>query len=541
MKQRQNVKLRNKGYRKTDSDFPSAMKNLYFEEDSSIEVRPPLVLDNPITAGSTAGGALSITNFDDDKVWSDGANLYIGSATLTAYTAITTASHVSMAEVFGSLHVAADWTDGKEIIGVVSSGGTYAQTTGTYDGASKVAAGIVCEHRGILFTARNYEDSIHYKNRIRWSNYAAPQDFDPDGDGSYSSFEDIGDNADEIMQLKSLGNELIIFKRKSVWVASGIASDVIAPDYIRQLTNEYGLIGADAITMYKTGIIFVSRSGLVFTDGRNFKLIDEDLWRWMRWPVSTADADLDAVWLAWSEEYRCLVLCDPETEYCFVRTNGEWNRWEIKDLLLNRVFNYGKELIFTVAAAGQFKLGDLRAPGITVGVVDVVEGADPSTTVSYFRFTFTALTTEGAGQFLTLNTVELYDGSGLVSPQDMSDVGQATGSGVPHTENGWTITAENEHPSYPGWRCFDDPNPATTLEWINATPATLPQTLDIEADAEYTLTKYVLVRNSYDPTRSPKSWTLHVSTTGAFAGEEVLLDTQTDFIWSADSEEFIIP
>ena len=159
----------------------------------------------------------------------------------------------------------------------------------------------------------------------------------------------------------------------------------------------------------------------------------------------------------------------------------------------------------------------------------------------FFRLTFEHLTTEAVNQFIQLDSIKLSDASGIITPQGMNDAGQPTGPGVPHVEDGWTITASNEHIAYPGWRCFYTQIPGLEIPWITPNNTTvLPLTLDMSSASSYSLVKYKLIRTSWARTRSPKTWTLHGSDTGAFAGEETLLHTVTDFVWSTDAQEWTL-
>jgi len=359
MKKRHNVPVKLEGYKVSDWEKKGSV-NLYFEADHSVGTRPVLTKTNPTAiADALAGAAVAIHSFNSDTVWVSGSSLYLNGNNKHTYTA--TPVHSTMAELYNRLHVAFDWEGSSEIIGVLDSTGTWAETTGTYDGANKVKAGVVCEHRGILFCARMKEGATQYLHRIRWSNYGDAQDFDPSGDGSYDSYEDIGDDTDPIVNLVSLGNELIILKRRSIWVASGIASDVVAPEYVRQLSAEYGLVGPRAVTRYHNGIIFLSDVGLIYTDGHTFRNMDEDLWRWIR-PTSTLTDNWRDQYVLWHERLRTLFVYDENTGVMYARTNGEWNAWIYgAPAALIRAFDLLGDVYFVTTTYGFLKLG--RTPG----------------------------------------------------------------------------------------------------------------------------------------------------------------------------------
>lgn len=75
-----------------------------------------------------------------------------------------------------------------------------------------------------------------------------------------------------------------------------------------------------------------------------------------------------------------------------------------------------------------------------------------------------------------------------------------------------------------------DPNFALDADagnggWLAAAISSLPQTFTVDLGTPQAIESYEF---TYIGDHMPKSWTLHASATGAFAGEEVLIDTQTN-------------
>ena len=70
--------------------------------------------------------------------------------------------------------------------------------------------------------------------------------------------------------------------------------------------------------------MFLSDSGIVYTDGTSFKLIDEDIWYYLS---RNSDEDRTDSYLVWFAPLRLLFLYDSATSELYVKSYDEWTRW----------------------------------------------------------------------------------------------------------------------------------------------------------------------------------------------------------------------
>lgn len=103
-----------------------------------------------------------------------------------------------------------------------------------------------------------------------------------------------------------------------------------------------------------------------------------------------------------------------------------------------------------------------------------------------------------------------------------------------------SASSEYESGSRYAWRAFDHDIGASNF-WLTDTTTTgwLQYKFEVDAghDDQYArVDEYRITGSGSDTARSPKNWTLLGSTTGAFSGEEVTLDTQTGITWSSSQE-----
>lgn len=205
------------------------------------------------------------------------------------------------------------------------------QTTAVVsDTGDPLIAKHLCMHRGIVFAGNTVEDAgTPYVNRLRWSAPQEPENFAAFGAGNYQSFENIGSNDEEIMRLVPLGNDMYIFKRDSVWVAVGIATDTISPEYIREVTADHGLLASGAVTVIDDYIIFVSDGGIFKVKDWKIQEVEKDLWTY----IEPRPKDfMGKCWLEFDGTNRRLGLIVPtdtenEHELLMRSARGQWSKW----------------------------------------------------------------------------------------------------------------------------------------------------------------------------------------------------------------------
>lgn len=242
-----------------------------------------------------------------------------------------TASWGDFAEANGVLFCTPDYDGGKPV--QVKVGGLPMRDTTAKTSPDRVLhAGVLAEHSGVLFAARVSEEDGMHLSRLRWSAFAEPENFEPFGAGNFQNFEDIGNPDDEIVRLVSFGSNLVIFKKRSVWVAYGLSQTQISPEYIRQVSNDFGLVGPNALVKTDRSIVFLSAQGLAVYDGETFNTASgftADIQPHVEWRdkklLEHACLDRDPTTDTY---YLLLPRYKKRNEDCFVFSNGAWTRWE---------------------------------------------------------------------------------------------------------------------------------------------------------------------------------------------------------------------
>lgn len=90
--------------------------------------------------------------------------------------------------------------------------------------------------------------------------------------------------------------------------------------------------------------------------------------------------------------------------------------------------------------------------------------------------------------------------------------------------------SSEESASYAAWRAFDRLNSADKTRWITNGTTTGWYKIDFGVNNEKAIIQYTLRADTF-PTGAPKNWTFEASTTGSFAGEQVVLDTRSGVIF----------
>ena len=130
------------------------------------------------------------------------------------------------------------------------------------------------------------------------------------------------------------------------------------------------------------------------------------------------------------------------------------------------------------------------------------------------------------------STNEDYDSENdLYSPTDtgaIDEIPEMTSA----TEPSGDVTKSNElGANYAAWQAFNNAV-GDTEGWVTAKDSTTGW-IQYHFDIAKTIVKYTMQDNNESQTdRSPNDWTFEASNTGAFGGEEVILDTQTNITWT---------
>jgi len=245
----------------------------------------------------------------------------------TAISGLTKHDWCDFAELFSKLFV----TPGKENDMWVIEGTTARLTTAKTSASAIVKADCCVNHRGLLFVGNLREVDGDHVARIRWSKTGEPENFTPWGAGNYQSFQDVGDLNEPIIRLISFQNDLYIFKQNSIWLASGIASDQVGPETLRNINSTYGLVGPNAITQDERMIKFLSIGAIVAIQGAyNFKQIYQGMYQNLDWRDRSLWGSISITQDIANDRFLMLLpRYNLQNEECYVKGQGDqWTAWK---------------------------------------------------------------------------------------------------------------------------------------------------------------------------------------------------------------------
>lgn len=353
MKKRVTVALPIQGLLPTSVELDSKLKNVIFPQNGTVATRWPIA---PMLADNSLASTQNFQYFEGASVsLVSGGKIYNNSTLLKQLTK-KTQTYGDMTEANGYLFIAPDWDGASEVMQVIEpTTHTIRDTTAVVDEVNtKLKPGLIENHKGVMFAARITESDGFHPTRIRWSDFATPENFSPWGAGNFQSFEDVGEPYDEIIRIVSLGNDLIIFKQRSIWVASGTQSDIVAPEYIRQLSDSHCLVGPQALAKTPDGIVFLTLGGIYLFNGSTFKEIGKEIWQYLGDRIQTY---WGSAALGYDTVNKNLYVAVPDAhnynEDCFVKTDRGWTRfvWPLRPTCFRM---YDEELIIGMSEHGTY-------------------------------------------------------------------------------------------------------------------------------------------------------------------------------------------
>lgn len=192
-----------------------------------------------------------------------------------------TASWADLVASFNRLFIAAGTGN---ITRMIDLDGTSRNLTAVVDSSNyPLKAGCIESHRGVFFAGNVPETDGEHLSRLRWSKFGEPENFSPFGPANYQAFQDVGDPMEPIIRLLSVGNNLYIFKRNSIWMAYGASSDFVGPEQIRAITTQVGLVGSNALSSDGSMVKFVSDGGFYSITEETVKEIYKELRQQITW------------------------------------------------------------------------------------------------------------------------------------------------------------------------------------------------------------------------------------------------------------------
>jgi hypothetical protein len=153
-------------------------------------------------------------------------------------------------------------------------------------------------HSGYLWVAGTWESGTHYPNRVRWS---WANTFNNSGENwrsqDYIDIDD-GKDADVITAIIPFGDQLIVFKRDSIYAVYGYSAESFS---VVNISNTVGAVSHQAAIATPAGLFFFDhQTGLNVYNGSRTTWLFEQIWPALR-DGSIPSSLVDQVDLGWVE------------------------------------------------------------------------------------------------------------------------------------------------------------------------------------------------------------------------------------------------
>jgi hypothetical protein len=153
-------------------------------------------------------------------------------------------------------------------------------------------------HSGYLWVAGTWEGGTHYPNRVRWS-WANTFD-DASENWHLNDYIDIDDgkDSDSITAIIPYGDQLIVFKRDSVYAVYGYSGESFS---VVNISNTVGAVSHQAAIATPAGLFFFDhQTGLNVYNGKDLSWMFEQIWPVLR-DGSIPSSGINNVELGWIE------------------------------------------------------------------------------------------------------------------------------------------------------------------------------------------------------------------------------------------------
>lgn len=167
---------------------------------------------------------------------------------------------------------------------------TTVATSGNMPKAKLIAA-----HAGYLWVAGTTESSVAHPSRVRWS---WANTFDNSGENwRTDDYIDVdpGVDSDEITAIVPYGDQLVVFKRNSVYAIYGYSAESFS---VVNVSNTVGAVSQDAVVATPSGLFFFDEStGLNVYKGKQVSWAFEQIWPALREGAIGSTAEVCVGWI----------------------------------------------------------------------------------------------------------------------------------------------------------------------------------------------------------------------------------------------------
>lgn len=253
-------------------------------------------------------------------------------------TAITDQADMPRAVAWGSkLYLANCWSAGSLVMRhrttaslatVTTLGNAFNNTYSAPTGGNMPLARLICDHAGFMWVADTTESGNRQRSRVRWSHPLQPEDW---ATADYFDIEP-DDQSDQIVALVPFKNQLLVFKRRSVWAIFGYDKDSFVAE---RIGNASGAWAQEAISANASVVYWWSPEGNVYAyNGQGVTPVGDRISGVVRDGSVTLGADHRLCW-AGDRLYVSLVASNGTSRLCFVYDprvgrRGAWTKYSFE-------------------------------------------------------------------------------------------------------------------------------------------------------------------------------------------------------------------
>ena len=140
--------------------------------------------------------------------------------------------------------------------------------------------GIIRSFKSHLIAGNITDNTYNFPSRILWSGSALPGELPSTWDISDitndAGYMDLSDTPGEIIDMKLLGDNLVIYKKKAMYLMYYIGGNNIFS--IKQIFNNIGSVSIDCVCDVKGGHLVITEDDVIIHDGNSYKsIVDQRL------------------------------------------------------------------------------------------------------------------------------------------------------------------------------------------------------------------------------------------------------------------------
>ena len=208
-------------------------------------------------------------------------------------------------------------------------------------GYSTCKARIVKGFQNFVIVASTVEDGNDFPQRLRWCQYGDPTKWKNETDGSgMAGFIDFRDGQDWIVALTSIQNYLVIFKERSIYIASFIGSPFVFQT--QKVADNIGALSVKSIVSLGDRVIFIGPDNFYEFNGTNLNPIGDSIK--LDFFGAVNPQAIDQVYAFQVQEDEEIWFCYPDTSHSSPNTAYIYNyvqrTWGKRDLPMSCAGHY---------------------------------------------------------------------------------------------------------------------------------------------------------------------------------------------------------